>query len=44
MQGMQLHPLANFFEQNWLDLDKYGWIWSKLRQNLGKIEAKFGHK
>jgi len=23
-------------------LGKIGWIWADLRQNLGKIEAKFG--
>jgi len=23
-------------------LIKFGWIWKKLRQNLEKIEAKFG--
>jgi len=29
-----------FGGQNWLDLGKFGWILAKLRQNLGKIEAK----
>jgi len=42
--GMQPHPLAKFFGQNWLDLGKFDWIWAKLRRNLGKIEGKFGKK
>jgi len=25
-------------------MDKFGWIWTKLRRNLGKIESKFGKK
>jgi len=28
--------VAKMFAQNWLDLGKFGWIWAKLRQNLGK--------
>jgi len=27
-----------------LDLGKFGWIWAKLKRNLGKIEVKFGQK
>jgi len=34
---MQLHPLANFFGQK---LVKFGWIWAKLRRNLGKIRSR----
>jgi len=42
-QQQQPHPLAtkNFFEQNWLGLGKFSWIWAKLKRNLGKV-IKFG--
>jgi len=38
MQGVQPHPAAKHFGQNWLDFVKFGSIWAKLRRNLGKLK------
>jgi len=31
---------STFWGKNVLDLGKFGWIWEKLRRNVGKISAK----
>jgi len=35
--GVQLHPPAKKIEQNWLDLGKFGWIWTKYAQDKAKF-------